>query len=394
MSNSQVQAANGPPLARLLQLVHQRHQLSRAQVTRQLGLSRTSVGQLLDELRNLGLLCVCSPEQRPGGPGRPSPVVEIDAHGPIVLAAQIRQSYLELASVRLGGRIASLETAEADPTDPAEVGKRLAHWINGAQARRTGARILGVAVAVPGLVRGDGFVHSAEHLGWESVALKASLSAQTRGKLPIEIGNDANYAALGEYRQGAGAGASTLLCLVAENVGVGGGLVINGELFTGSAGYGLEAGHLQVNPRGRRCSCGARGCLQVQCDSVALLEAARQKTAGRDPAAANQILDAARRGDLHCRAAVEQVADWLAIGLTGLVNLINPDRIVLTGLHREILRQQHNRIIASIRGNALVAQATELSIVAGTLDEPVLLGAAERAFESLLRNPRLARPHG
>lgn len=381
--------ASVPPLARLLQLIHQGHELSRAQVTRELGLSRTSVGELLDELQSLGLLRLRPPERTPGRPGRPSPVVAIDTHGPVVLAAQIRHSHIELASVGLGGRITSLETAQADPTDPAAVSKRLAYWINRARAQDSGPKILAAAVALPGLVRRDGFVHSAEGLGWKSVALRSSLRAQTGRNLPIEVGNDANYAALGEYRQGAGAGASTLLCLLAGDVGVGGGLVLNGELFTGSAGYGFEAGHLQVNPQGPRCPCGARGCLQVQCDSLALLTAAKRKTAKRNPAAANLILDAARRGNSHCQAAVEQVASWLATGLTGLVNLVNPDRIALMGLYRELLRQQHSRIIAYIRANALAAQTSELSIVAGTLDEPVLLGAAERAFEPLLRNPHL-----
>jgi predicted NBD/HSP70 family sugar kinase len=251
--------------------------------------------------------------------------------------------------------------------------------------------VIGATIAVPGLVRDDGFVYSAPYLGWQSSAMRSVLLARTRRKIPIEVGNDANFAALGEYRHGAGAGSATLLVLLAEEIGVGGGLVHGGELFTGSAGYGLEAGHLQVDPRGRRCPCGARGCLQVQCDSEALLRAARRRPTGVNPAAdAAAVLAAAAAGDPRCRAAVDDVASWLGTGLTGLVNLVNPDRIALLGVHRELVRQRHDELLSRIRSEALVAHTAEISLVAGSLEEPVLIGAAERALEPLLRNPRLA----
>ncbi len=389
---------NGTSLARVLAVIHQRHEVSRAQLTQELALSRTAVGQLQDELQALGLVRVGSPARPPRQPGRPTPVDGIDPAGPIVLAAQVHQSHVVLASVGLGARIATLETADVDPSNSAAVCEHLARWIDEMRTRRSSRNgraaptVLGVGVAVPGLVRSDGFVHSAPYLGWDSVALQSLLNTQAGQALRIEVGNDANFAALGEYRQGAGAGARTLLCLLAEELGVGGGLVLDGELFTGSAGYGFEAGHLQVNPRGRLCACGARGCLQVQCDSQALLRAARRPLTEPNPAAAaGLVLDAARRGDQRCQTAVEQIADWLAIGLTGLVNLLNPDRIALLGVHRELARQQHTRILAQIDAGALVAQTTEIALVPGALEDPVLVGAAERAFEPLLRNPRLAR---
>lgn len=380
---------NGPPLARLLQLIHRRRELTRAEVTRALGVSRTSAGLLLDELEALGLVRVGSPSRVAGTPGRPSPQVAIDRDGPNVLAAQIHQTHVELARVGLGARIVTFESPDVDPADQDAVIGVLASWVR--RAIRTGPRVIGATIAVPGLVRDDGFIYSAPYLGWQSIAMRSVLLARTRRKIPIEVGNDANLAALGEYRHGAGAGSATLLVLLAEEIGVGGGLVHGGELFTGSAGYGLEAGHLQVDPRGRRCPCGARGCLQVQCDSEALLRAARRRPTGANPAAdAAAVLAAAAAGDPRCRAAVDDVAGWLGTGLTGLVNLVNPDRIALLGVHRELVRQRHDELLSRIRSEALVAHTAEISLVAGSLEEPVLIGAAERALEPLLRNPRLA----
>jgi predicted NBD/HSP70 family sugar kinase len=382
----------GTPLARLLQTVHQRRAVSRMDLTRELGLSRTAVGQLLDELQSLGLVRLRSPDRLPGRPGRPSPVVEVDPEGPFVLAAQLHQSHLAVATVGLGGRILSVEAADVDHTEPNAVVRYLKRW---AERAGSGRPVLGLGIAVSGLVRRDGFVHSLPYLGWDAYPLKARLAAAIRGDLPIEVANDANLTALGEYRHGAGAGATTFLCLLAEDVGVGGGLVVEGSLFTGSAGYGLEAGHLQVNPRGRLCNCGARGCLQVQCDSEGLLRAARHAPGCANPSvAAMQVLEKAARGDEAAGRAVAKVADWLAIGLTGLVNLVNPDRIALTGFHRELLRQQRGRLENHIRTEALVAQTSEVALVAGELDEPTLLGAAELSFEPLLRDPRSLRVSG
>jgi predicted NBD/HSP70 family sugar kinase len=378
-------------LSRVLQLVHQRRQVSRADLTRQLGLSRTAVGVLVSELQQLRLVRAGEPDRSRRGPGRPSPLVGIDPTGPIALAAQVHQSRVTLASVGLGSQIIGLEPADVDPADLAGVRACLRRWIRRETRLHAGRTVAGVGIAVPGLVRRDGFVHSAPYLGWESTDLRTALARDASGGLSVEVGNDANLAALGEYRHGAGSGATTLLCLLAEDVGVGGGLVHHGELFTGSAGYGLEAGHLQVNPRGRRCPCGARGCLQVQCDSQALLRAAGRPVSATNPAAAAAlVLDAARKGDRRCEAAVERITGWLATGLTGLVNLVDPDRIALLGLHRDLARDRHDQLLARIRSEALVAQTTEIELVPGTLDEPVLIGAAERVLEPLLRNPRLA----
>jgi predicted NBD/HSP70 family sugar kinase/biotin operon repressor len=383
---------SGPPLARVLQLVHQRREVPRAELTRELGLSRTAVGVLVSELQQLGLVRTGEPDRGRRGPGRPSPVVGIDPAGPVALAAQVHQSRLRLATVGLGSQIISLEVADVDPADLAAVRACLRRWIRQQTHVHAGRMLVGVGVAVSAPVRRDGFVHSAPYLGWEPIDLRAALARDTRRQVAIEVGNDANLAALGEYRHGAGAGATTLLCLLAEEVGVGGGLVHHGELFTGSAGFGLEAGHLQVNPRGRRCICGARGCLQVQCDSQALLRAARRPVPASNPAAAAMlVLDAARAGDDRSQAAVDQITGWLATGLTGLVNLLDPDRIALVGLHRELARMRGDQLLDRIRSDALVAQATEIELVPGTLGEPVLIGAAERVFEPLLRNPRRAR---
>jgi hypothetical protein len=194
-------------------------------------------------------------------------------------------------------RVVSFESPDVDPADQDAVIDVLARWIR--RAIRTGPAVIGAVIALPGLVRGDGFVYSAPYLGWESIAMRSVLWARTRRKIPIEVGNDANFAALGEHRHGAGAGSTTLLVLLAEEIRVGGGLVHDGALFTGSAGYGFEAGHLQVNPGARRCACGARGCRQVLCDSGALVRAVRRRPTRANPAVdAAAVLAAAATGDL------------------------------------------------------------------------------------------------
>ena len=151
--------------------------------------------------------------------------------------------------------------------------------------------------------------------------------------------NDVNAIALAEHRHGAGRGASHLLVVVAEHRGVGGALVLGDALYTGSTGLAMEAGHVSVDAGGRLCPCGNRGCLNVETDAVRFLDAA-----GRVPAPGGVLLDEAvavlRAGypaDRRVREAADAIAVRLGLGLAGLINVVNPDRVLLGGLHGHLL---------------------------------------------------------
>jgi predicted NBD/HSP70 family sugar kinase len=170
---------------------------------------------------------------------------------------------------------------------------------------------------------------------------------------------------------------------------VGSALVLNGELYAGSSGLGMEAGHVTVRPEGRPCRCGSRGCLDVETDPVAFLEAA-----GRDPAPGTPILDQAiallqdeYATDPAVRAAADALIDRLGLGLAGLVNVLNPDRLLLGGLHGYLLEASPERLAAAVTSHSLARRGTPVPLAPCSLDSGSLLGAAELAWLPVLDDP-------
>jgi len=251
---------------------------------------------------------------------------------------------------------------------------------------------VGVGLAVPSAVsRNDEHALAALYLRWPAAVPVRDRMVELLGGLAtgrVHVGNDANLAALAEHRHGAGAGATDMLFLSTGQRGVGGALVAAGRLHTGSAGYALEVGHLTVDSGGRRCHCGSRGCLDVEADPVAVLRAAGRRPRGDVEAAARGVLAAAAT-DPRARAAAEQVADRLGAGLAGLVNLFNPDRIVLGGLHALLLDAVPGRVAEVVRGRSFLSAASQVPICSARLaGDGGLLGAGELALQPLLDQPR------
>ena len=203
-------------------------------------------------------------------------------------------------------------------------------------------------------------------------------------------GNDVNLAALAEHRHGAGRGAQHLLCVATGHRGVGGALVLDGRLHTGSSGLALEVGHLTVNPEGPPCHCGSRGCLDIEADPLAFLTAAgRAPGPARCPCSSSPATCCATEyADPAGRArAAEQLIDRLGLGLAGLVNILNPDRIILGGLHRELLEADPERLRAVVADRSLWGRSGGVPILACTLDHNSLVGAAELAWQPVLDDP-------
>ncbi|GAA0999873.1 MULTISPECIES: ROK family protein [Streptomyces violaceusniger group] len=393
-------SALGPALA----LVHTGRAPTRAVLTAELGVTRATAGAVAAELEALGLIQVDSrPLGAAGAQGRPSHRLSIAPHGPVALAAQVHADGFRAALVGLGGQtVATAPGCMTVPADPAhvidavvEAGARL--------LSETGRRCVGAGLAVPSAVaEPEGTALNPLHVAWPAGAPVRELfnrslaAAGIRGDdgEPVTgfAGNDVNLAALAEHRHGAGGGAQHLLCVATGHRGVGGALVLDGRLHTGSAGLALEVGHLTVNPEGPPCHCGSRGCLDIEADPLAFLTAA-----GREPGPEVSLLQQAR--DLlreeyatapSVRAATEQLIDRLGLGLAGLVNILNPDRIILGGLHRELLEADPERLRAVVAERSLWGRSGGVPILPCTLDHNSLVGAAELAWQPVLDDPLAA----
>ncbi|MFD9884623.1 ROK family protein [Streptomyces alboflavus] len=376
-----------------LELVHTGRAPTRAVLTAELGVTRATAGAVAAELEALGLISVdAKPSAAAGSQGRPSHRLSVAGAGPVALAAQVHADGFRAALVGLGGRIvATAPGCETIDADPAQV---LGSVIEaGAQLlRETGRRCVGAGLAVPSAVaEPEGTALNPLHLAWPAGAQVREIFANCVRDAGIEgpafTGNDVNLAALAEHRHGAGRGARDLLCVATGHRGVGGALVLDGRLHTGSSGLALEVGHLTVHPEGRPCYCGSRGCLDVETDPLAFLAAV-----GVEPSPEGLLVQARRlvaeeHADPAVRTAIEALIDRLGLGLAGLVNILNPDRIILGGLHRALLEADPERLRAVVADRSLWGRSGGVPILACTLDHNSLVGAAELAWQPVLDDP-------
>ncbi len=208
---------------------------------------------------------------------------------------------------------------------------------------QSAAEVSALGVGVPGLVDDSGVLHFAPNLPMgEGVDFSGGLRAMV-GVKRVLIDNDATCATLGEWSAGAARGADDAL-VVTLGTGIGGGLVAAGRLVRGAHGFAGEIGHVVVDPGGPLCSCGKRGCWERYASGSGLARLAREaalagrieaavRLAGGDPEAVRgeHVTRAAAAGDEHAKAVIEELAWWLALGLSNLVSILDPELVVLGG---------------------------------------------------------------
>lgn len=378
-------------LGAVLRHVHVAGPVARSGLTALTGLNRSTVANLVAELTDRGLVWE-SPPAIATGPGRPSPTVNPDPDGAAVLALDLEVDAVAAAVVGLGGHVhARLRQARTGATSPQAI-LGAAMGLVDELLPAAGAPLVGVGAAVAGMVRRkDGLVRLAPNLGWRDVPLAALLqdALGRRGvAAPVLVGNEADLGALAEHLRGAGAGTNDLLYLSGE-IGVGAGVLVDGRPLVGASGAAGEAGHLVVNPEGRRCRCGSTGCWETEIGTEALLRAVGGGSGtdgGTEP-----VLDALARGEERALDAAATQGRWLGIGLAGLVNVLNPRRVVLGGLLARTWPFAREAALAEIDARVLPAARAALELVPAALaPHSALLGAAELAFGPLLADPAAA----
>ncbi len=195
----------------------------------------------------------------------------------------------------------------------------------------------GVGVGVPGPVDAEGNVQKAVNLGWDVFNIPKVLSGYL--DLPVKAGNDANVAAYGEMWQGGGKGCSNMVA-VTLGTGVGGGIIINGQILTGATGAGGEIGHIHIEDNETEvCGCKNRGCLEQYASATGVVRLATRRLAKDDAPSvlrnekltAKAVFDAVKAGDAVAIEIAEQFGDYLGKGLAAVAAVVNPEMFVIGG---------------------------------------------------------------
>ncbi|MFF7331437.1 ROK family protein [Streptomyces sp. NPDC008150] len=379
-------------LARVVHAISAQGPLSRAAVASHIGLTRAAVSTLVDELVRTGLLEELGPEhpgaERQGRVGRPGSALALSAHGPAGIGAEVGVDHLAVCAVDLRGEVRARAVRHTPNRNraPEPVAAELTALVRQvtAEAEQLGLWSAGLAVAVPGLVTGDSrTVVRAPNLDWHDADLAALLPAG----VPLTVDNEANFGSLAELWLGEATPRDFLH--VSAEIGIGAAVVVDGRVLRGTRGFAGELGHVPVRPEGPACPCGGRGCLEQYAGEEAVLRAA-----GLEPGAdrVGLLAERAAAGDENVRRALRDAGTALGIALTGAVNLLDPETVVLGGALAALAPWLLPSLEAELAGRT-AGSVCPVSVSALGPEGP-LLGAAHSVVRAVLDDPAAVAERG
>jgi predicted NBD/HSP70 family sugar kinase len=369
-------------LGTLLRHVHQRGNSSRAELTKGMGLNRSTIAGLVAELETLGAV-VNTAAVGTRGAGRPSVGVRIAPDGPFVVAVDLGVDRVVVARVGLGGTVRERAEMIVAGSEAWQVGSTVAGLVRQVVAEAPSTSpMVGIGISVPGMVRrSDGLIRLAPNLEWHDVSFGSIVLAALGVDVPVSIGNDADLGAVAEHQRGAGVGVGDLI-YISGNVGVGSGIITSGQRLEGAGGYAGEIGHLSFNPAGKLCHCGNIGCWETEVGAHAIAEAIRCPQE-RVPQL-GEVLDGYEKAPRELRG----IGSAIGQGLAGIVNMFNPQVVVMGGYFDAMYTLVGAEIDAGLASRTLPAALESVSLTVPALGrDSVLLGAAEMAFEPLFVDP-------
>lgn len=374
--------------------------ISRAALAETTGLNKTTVSSLVNELierqfvQEIGLTSPSS--------GRPAILLKLNPTAGFIVSCEIGVDFILVICTDFAPEIIWRHEEHIDPTigQHAILDRALAILHQAIEVGCPACGTLwGMAVGVPGLVdQTTGALLFAPNLGWKDLPIRAILQESINVHLFVD--NEANLAALGEHYFGAAQGYEEVL-YISAGVGLGGGIVHGGRMFSGVTGVGAEFGHMTMDPNGEICKCGNQGCWETQVSQQALFRHVWRRVEQGEVSRLSEmsggsrasltvplIVDAARAGDAVALDALEIIGRHLGIGIASLVNALNPELVVFGGilslagefLMPVIEKEVEQRALKSNR------EAMQLVLARHTSDACVMGGVAA-VYQAMLAQP-------
>jgi len=381
---------------RVLDAIRRFGPLSRADICTQTKLGRTTVTEIITALSEEGVVGN-APEGAARGRGRPVEKLQINPDAAFVIGALVAVHQLSIVVTNLrADPLASVNIPIRTTRHNAEtVAYMLEDGIKAAvdQANLSMSQIAGIGVGIPGFIdAAHGISHWSPALGAESIGFAEMLQKQTG--TPVVIENDANMAALAERWFGHGQDVDNFILVTIEG-GIGMGLFIHGDLFSGQHGMAAEFGHMKMDLKGPLCRCGQHGCLEAYAGYYAIVREAR-KVIDLPPTTdevsvertAHEVAKRAREGDPRLLKIFREAGETLGLGIANLINIIDPGKVIITG--------------GGVRTADLIAPAVRQTVEAYSVkalrgkceivfhdwsDEVLARGAAALVLQGLYRNP-------
>jgi len=327
-----------------LRILQEEGPLSRARLADRTGLNKTTVSSLAEELLALGLIHEIGRDISSGG--RPATLLNLNPQAGCIIGVELGVDFISVIATDFVGQIVWRRMEETDPSDSQDaIINRALQLVTQATASnmQSGTRLLGLGLALPGLVDVEsGILLFSPNLQWRNVPLREIFQNHTG--LPVFIDNDANAAAQGEHLFGVARQVQDFVFLIA-GVGLGGGLILNGEVYRGAGGIAGEIGHTSLMMDWNHpCRCGNRGCWETFGNQYSLIERVRARLeVGRtslipklmrdhkSSLTLNIIAEAADAGDTEAQEALAETGAAIGLGIANLINIFNPEMVVLGG---------------------------------------------------------------
>jgi glucokinase-like ROK family protein len=388
-------------LSAILQHLRESAPISRAALAQITGLNKTTVSSLVRELiedqfvREVGL--------ESGAVGRRAMLLRLNPAAGCIVSGEIGVDFISAIAADFAAKVVWRDQTKIDPAMGQDaIAEQSAALLQQAvdQGLSSCRVLLGVAVGVPGLVdQATGMLLFAPNLGWKDVPVRTIL--QQKFDAPVFVDNEANLAALGEHYFGAAQGYQEVL-YISAGVGLGGGVVHDGQVCRGVTGMAGELGHMTMDPDGELCNCGNRGCWETLVSQQALFRRVRRAIGAGHASQLTQavngdldrltvplVADAARAGDAVALEALDAVGHSLGIGIASLVNALNPELVVFGGILglawqflRPVVTEEMQR--RALRWNR---EATQVVLAQHGFDACVMGGLA-LVLQDILREPR------
>lgn len=309
----------------VLNTIRQQQPLSRADISSVIGLNKATVSSLVSELIESQLVSEIGPGESSGG--RKPTLLLFNRSAGFAIGVDIRVNDLLAVLVDMEGNVVREKTVQLEDYSPDKVLDQIRKTIRGLMRRLPASPygVVGIGIGVPGLLDEKSQVISAPNLGWDNVDLYEALSAEFGSN--IHIDNEANAGAIGEKLYGAGRDSKDLIYL-SIGIGIGSGIIVGGDLYRGTSNFSGEVGHMTVAENGPLCRCGNRGCWETLASEKALLDQAGTLWKDHAPSL-EDILKEAKQGNKQVLTLLEQIGSQLGVGLANLVNILNPELIVI-----------------------------------------------------------------